>query len=142
MQWNGEKYGGFSEEEPWIPMSAAFRKEITVEAQQKDDDSILAFYKKLIAMRKKYPVIAKGKISFLETETDTVLAYQRTLGAQQMLVFCNLDGKKQSIKIPGEKSSLSILLENYEGRKMPLEETYTMEPYELLVLENGIDEKE
>lgn len=142
MQWNGEKYGGFSEEEPWIPMSAAFRKEITVEAQQKDDDSILAFYKKLIAMRKKYPVIAKGKISFLETETDTVLAYQRTLGAQQMLVFCNLDGKKQSIKIPGEKSSLSILLENYEGRKMPLEETYTMEPYELLVLENGIAEKE
>lgn len=142
MQWNGEKYGGFSEEEPWIPMSAAFRKDITVEAQQKDDDSILAFYKKLIALRKKYPVIAKGKISFLETETDTVLAYQRTLGAQQMLVFCNLDGKKQGIKIPGRQSGWRILLENYEGRKMPLEEAYTMEPYEFLVLENGIAEKE
>lgn len=43
MQWSKEQYGGFSEAEPWLPMSAKFRDEITVEAQQKDDTSILAF---------------------------------------------------------------------------------------------------
>lgn len=36
MQWNGEGYGGFSETRPWIPMSAAFRIEITVKAQRQD----------------------------------------------------------------------------------------------------------
>ncbi len=51
MQWSKERYGGFSEKEPWIPMSARFRREITVEAQERDEGSILAFYKKLIAMR-------------------------------------------------------------------------------------------
>ncbi len=155
MQWNKETYGGFSEAEPWLPMSAKFRKEITVEAQQKDQDSILAFYKKLIAMRKKYPMIAKGTITFLETGSDLVLAYQRELGEQQIVVLCNLGGKKQQIKIPAAWNDYSLLLRNYdstgafflsckdntfneasgdEGQETALEEEmYTMKPYEFTV---------
>ena len=135
MQWNGERYGGFSETEPWLPMSAGFRKEITVEAQQNDQDSILSFYKKLIAMRKMYPVIAEGEISFLETGTDRVLAYRRKLGEQQIAVFCNLDGEKHTVKADGAWRGDPVLLENYEARQMdPEGETYTMEPYEFMVL--------
>lgn len=135
MQWNGEPYGGFSETEPWLPMSAGFRKEITVEAQQNDQDSILSFYKKLIAMRKMYPVIAEGEISFLETGTDRVLAYRRKLGEQQIAVFCNLDGEKHTVKVDGAWRGDPVLLENYEARQMdPEGETYTMEPYEFMVL--------
>ncbi|MDC7289509.1 alpha,alpha-phosphotrehalase [Blautia schinkii] len=160
MQWNGETYGGFSETEPWLPMAAKFREEITVEAQQKDKDSVLAFYKTLIAMRKRYPVIAKGEISFLETGADMVLAYRRTLGEEQIVVLCNLDGKKQKVKVFGEWSDYRILLENYENRETALkeetyteemyteemgtkekctEEIYTMEPYEFMVLGNVKD---
>ena len=150
MQWNEKMYGGFSETEPWIPMSEKFRKEITVKAQQKDRDSILAFYKKLIAMRKMYPVIAKGEISFLETKTDMVLAYQRVLGEQQIVVICNLDRKKQNIKIDKEWSNYKLLMENDtlrdrnygmpfgdENKEIAFEEKiYTMEPYEFMVLGN------
>ncbi len=150
MQWNEKMYGGFSETEPWIPMSEKFRKEITVKAQQKDKDSILAFYKKLIAMRKMYPVIAKGELSFLETKTDMVLAYQRVLGEQQIVVICNLDRKKQNIKVDKEWSNYKLLLENDtlrdrnygmpfgdENREIAFEEKiYTMEPYEFMVLGN------
>ncbi len=134
MQWNKERYGGFSKTKPWLPMAASFREDITVEAQQKDKDSILNFYKKLIAIRKEYPVVAKGEISFLETEEDKVLIYQRSLGEQQLIVFCNLDKKKQEVKINKEWSSYQILLENYQGRELPLEGLYTMEPYELMVI--------
>lgn len=137
MQWTGEKYGGFSETEPWIPMSAGFREEITVKAQQKKEDSILSFYKKLTAMRKRHAVIAKGEISFLETETDMVLAYQRKLEDQQIVVICNLDEKQQSVKTDKEWGRYQVLLENYEGREINLnEEVYTMEPYEFIVLGN------
>ena len=134
MQWNKERYGGFSKTKPWLPMAASFREDITVEAQQKDKDSILNFYKKLIAIRKEYPVIAKGEISFLETEEDKVLIYQRSLGEQQLIVLCNLDKKKQEVKINKEWSSYQILLENYQGRELPLEGLYTMEPYEIMVI--------
>ena len=75
----------------------------TVEAQQRDPDSILAFYKKLIAMRKQYGVIADGAISFLETGTDMVLAYRRTLGEQGLDVFCNLEEKEHPINLSGSE---------------------------------------
>lgn len=136
MQWDGGRYGGFSQTKPWIPLSSEFRKEITVEAQQKDKDSILAFYKKLIAMRKMYPVIAKGEISFLDTGTDMVLAYQRILGEQKIVVLCNLDGKQQAVKTAGQWQDYKILLENGGRERKPEEEIYIMEPYEFLVLGN------
>lgn len=121
MQWNGDTYGGFSDAEPWIPMSACFRKEITAEAQQKDQDSVFTFYKTLISMRKMYPVIAKGEISFLETGQDLVLAYERTLGEQKIIVFCNLDHKVHTIQVSREWSGCQVLLDNYAGRKSRVE---------------------
>ncbi len=144
MQWTGEVYGGFSKAEPWLPMSAEFRKEITVEAQEKDRDSILSFYKKLVAMRKRHPVIAEGEISFLETGTDMALAYKRALGEQQIVVLCNLDRKKQSIKTDRKWAGYKILLENYPlsdevWERALKEEIYTMEPYEFLAFGNADD---
>lgn len=137
MQWNDEKYAGFSEAEPWIPVSGAFQKEITVQAQLEDEDSILAFYKKLIAMRKQYPVIAKGEISFKETGSDMALAYERTLGEDNITVLCNLSGKKLDIRADSGWSRQRVLLQNDEGREISIEnERYAMEPYEFTVLGN------
>lgn len=144
MQWTKETYGGFSDTEPWLPMSAEFREDITVEAQQKDDDSILAFYKKLIAMRKKYPVIAKGKISFLETVTDKVLAYQRVLGEHKIVVFCNLDHKEQPIKAAGQWRDYKVVLNNdtLPDETYPIlgeEEMCMLKPYAFVALEKILE---
>lgn len=158
MQWSREKYGGFSKAEPWLPMSAECREEITVEAQEKDGDSILAFYQKLIAMRKKYPVIAEGEISFLETGTDLVMAYRRTLREQELLVFCNLGSAKQNIHWDKKWKEYTVMLGNYplqagacpspEGmdcsasndRERLEEASYTMKPYEFIVLGKNVAE--
>jgi len=138
MQWAGEACGGFSRTEPWLPMSSGFRREITVEAQQRDPDSILAFYKKLIAKRKQYRVIADGAISFLETGTDMVLAYRRTLEEQGLDVFCNLEEKEHPISLSGEQRGGQVLLTNYSPAESIEEaldgELYMMRPYELLVI--------
>lgn len=137
MQWNTKKYGGFSETEPWLPLSAHFREEITAEAQQKDPDSILSFYKELIALRKRYAVIAEGSISFRETEKDTVLVYQRAYEEQKLVVFCNLEERKQTVKVEKDWSLWKRILGNYaDHRPDSGEETFTMEPYEILVLGN------
>ena len=47
MQWTDERYCGFSDTKPWIPVSDNFEK-INVKKQKQDRDSILEFYKKLI----------------------------------------------------------------------------------------------
>lgn len=116
MQWDDGTYGGFSDVSPWIAMSEKFCAKITVKAQQKDESSILSFYKTLISMRKKYPVIAKGRISFLETGTDSVIAYERILGSQKLLVYCNLAGTKQEIGIGAGWGGYKALLESYDSR--------------------------
>ena len=67
MQWANTENGGFSQEEPWIPLSEKYRPEITVETQLLDEDSILNFYKKLIHLRKQLPVISEGRIEFIKT---------------------------------------------------------------------------
>lgn len=142
MQWNDEKYCGFSTAEPWLPVSDAFKKGITVSAQKDDEDSILAFYKKLISLRKEYPVIAKGEIEFLETESDKIVAYCRSLGSDRLTVFCNLGRKEQTVPFDETCRNGQILLENYKDQKeqnFAGQESYTLRPYEILVIESKAD---
>ena len=134
MQWKNEQYGGFSDVEPWLPMPESFREEITAEAQKGDETSILAFYKKLIALRKENPVIAKGSIHFMETDSDDLMAYERVLDEEKIAVFCNMSRKKQSITIPETWKNSSVFLENYENREVDPDKEYEMKPYEILVL--------
>ena len=61
MQWSAEKNAGFSQAEPWIEVQKNY-KTINTEVEEKQSDSILNFYKKLIQLRKKLPVIANGTI--------------------------------------------------------------------------------
>ena len=113
MQWNSGTYGGFSEAEPWLSLSGAFREEITAEFQKEDPDSILSFYKMLIS-----------------------LAYERELGSDKIAVFCNLGKEEQTVLIGKEWIDGKLLLENYrERQKAPESEVFVMKPYELTVLE-------
>ena len=53
-------------------------------------DTILNFYKKLIQLRKKLPVIANGTIQFLDEESEGVIGYVRELEGTKLVVLCNL----------------------------------------------------
>ena len=138
MQWTDGKYAGFmpedAEEEPWIPVPG-YKKEANAAAEEADPDSILAYYKKLIALRKKLPVIAEGKIRFFDEDNDTVLSYGRYLEGSRVLVLCNLTGEKTTAGIPEEYRPAKILLSNEEGAVLPKGETAELRPYEALVLQ-------
>lgn len=79
MQWLAEKNAGFSQAEPWIEVQKNY-KIINTEVEEKQSDSILNFYKKLIQLRKKLPVIANGTIQFLDEESEGVIGYGRVSG--------------------------------------------------------------
>lgn len=138
MQWTDGKYAGFmpedAEAEPWIPVPG-YKKEANAAAEEADPDSILAYYKKLIALRKKLPVIAEGKIRFFDEDNDTVLSYGRDFEGSRVLVLCNLTGEKTTAGIPEEYRPAKILLSNEEGAVLPKGETAELRPYEALVLQ-------
>lgn len=136
MQWTDERYCGFSDTKPWIPVSDNFEK-INVKKQKQDRDSILEFYKKLIMLRKEKEVIARGNIEFMEVENAGVLAYTRCLDKQKLLVCCNFRDVESQIEFTQEWKSGRKILGNYEENHKNNYKVLTLRPYEIIVLEKG-----
>ena len=136
MQWTDERYCGFSDTKPWIPVSDNFEK-INVKKQKQDRDSILEFYKKVIMLRKEKEVIARGNIEFMEVENAGVLAYTRCLDKQKLLVCCNFRDVESQMEFTQEWKSGRKILGNYEENHKNNYKVLTLRPYEIIVLEKG-----
>ncbi len=128
MQWSGKKYAGFSEQTPWISIPSNY-KEINVEAEEQDPDSVLNYYRKLIRLRKEYPVIQEGSIDFLCQDQEGIFAYERVLGKQRLVVYHNLTEEEIPLPMPVEVSEGTLLLENYP-QKYAGERVVSLRPYE------------
>ena len=126
MQWDASEFAGFTAGESWLGIPAN-HSYINVESEEKDDDSILAYYKKLVQLRKEHEIIADGDIRFLETGTDDVIAYERTLGDEKLTVYCNLRGHEVPFAdlVKGE-----ILITNYAAEEL---KDNALKPYEARV---------
>jgi len=112
MQWDGSEKAGFTDGTPWLGIPAN-HSYINVEAEQKDPDSILNYYKKLVALRKEYEIIADGEIRFTDAGNENIISYDRMLGGQKLSVFCNLRGTEQALGTAFEAPAGKILIGNY-----------------------------
>ena len=81
MQWNGEVHHGFSIAEPWVPMARdakdCSQDEITAELEVGVPNSIFEFYRQVNELRHELPVVATGKVRFVDADSAPVLAYGR-----------------------------------------------------------------
>ena len=129
MQWSAGPYAGFSTKEPWIPL-AKNHAAIHVEAAQRDEHSILAFYRRLIRLRHEMPIIAEGDIRCIEEDNPDVIAYERTWQGEQLTVLCNF--RPTAVRLHHlslqDFADARKLLGNYPGREECLR------PYEVLAL--------
>lgn len=91
MQWDGGPGAGFTTGTPWILPPENYRT-INAQAELRDPDSILHYYKRLIQLRKEEPVISEGEIEFLFQDVPGIFAYRRFLGDEALFVVCNLTG--------------------------------------------------
>ncbi len=129
MQWSAEKNAGFSQAEPWIEVQKNY-KTINTEAEEKESDSILNFYKKLVHLRKELPVIANRTVRFLDEESEGVIGYVRELEGTKLVVLCNLCEDEKAVGWQNEWDSYELLVENYSDGKV----NRMLRPYECKVL--------
>lgn len=125
MQWNDSIYAGFSNETPWMKVNPNY-KEINVEKQLSDSDSILNFYKKLIEIRKKYEVIISGKYKLLDSASEHTWVYQRILDNIVLTVMANFSD--QLVECEYIIPNSNIVLSNYSEHKIS-----KLQPYEVIV---------
>ena len=129
MQWDASAHAGFTTGTPWLEEVSNY-KTINAAAQVGDPDSIYSYYKQLVALRKREPVISEGKIQFLYKEDADLLAYRRWNDAEEALVVCNLTGHEAPVALPEGWDSAVQLLGNYPAPAARA----SLRPYECWVL--------
>lgn len=132
MQWNGQENAGFTTGIPWLPVNPNYTS-INAEAALADPDSVFWYYKKLIALRKEYPVFVEGDFTLLEEEHPQLFVYRRSTKNEQILVVCNFSGTDVSWSLPGEWTTAEMLISNY-----PDQVQKTLRPWEATILHRAL----
>ena len=136
FQWTGGPGAGFTEGTPWLRLNPNY-KEINLEAQRQDPDSVFSFYKKLSALRKDpaySDVLVYGDFIPYFEKGHNVMAYFRKTEAQTILVIANFQKESRELPLPGDIKQ--IVLSN-----LPLEpddvtaEMISLKGYQVAVLE-------
>lgn len=91
VQWSGEPYAGFSTAEPWFAVNLNYPA-INVEGQERDEGSVLAFYRKAIALRRALPVVRDGSYREFKRISKEIYVYAREMEGSRLLVICSFVG--------------------------------------------------
>ena len=132
MQWDDSANAGFTNGEPWIGVNPNYIH-INAKEQVSNPSSVFHYYKKLIALRKKYPVIVYGTYELLLPEDPNLFVYTRLLETEKLLVMCNFTEELQMFEMPEEfrERRCEVLISNYGRDTGKVQE---LRPYETLVL--------
>jgi oligo-1,6-glucosidase len=93
MHWNASSNAGFTTGEPWIMANPNYAS-INAEVEESDADSVLNFYRKLIALRNSSKTLQYGAYRPLRTEHEQLFAYERALDGETYMVVCNMSGDR------------------------------------------------
>ncbi len=135
VPWDGSQYHGFSQAQPWIGFGCN-ANEVNVAAAQNDPDSVLYFYRQLIALRKEFSVIESGEYQDLLPEDPQLWCYKRK--DEWQTLWCLNNYSDQVCTIPAEAlpdSPVRLLLSNYQvGKETNFENEIILQPYQTLIL--------
>ncbi len=133
VQWTNEENGGFTTGTPWFNVNPNYT-EINVEEADKDPDSILNFYRKLLKFRKENPVVIYGDYKEHNKFSNKIFVYERNYEGKKLLVVASFTEKEVKFKAPKgfDLASGELVLQNYDDAKVT-NNSFTLKPYETRV---------
>ena len=136
VQWSDSDNAGFTTGTPWLKVNSNY-KDINVQNQENDPDSVLNYYRKLVATRKSpeyKELFTYGVFEPVYEDTEYVMAYYRVSDNKRILVAANFgkDAKTIELKFPVKKVVLSNI-----GRKEINEVSLKLDSCEVIVIECG-----
>ena len=96
MQWNDEPNAGFTTGIPWNAIPVTY-KSYNVEDEAKDPNSILNWYKALLALRHTDPALLDGAYIPLNESDAEVLSYLRKASGYAVLVAINMSAEPRAL---------------------------------------------
>lgn len=129
MQWDNTQNGGFSTGKPWLKVNPNYLT-VNVEAQEKDPQSILNYFRKMVQLRKNEPVLIYGDWHLVDSENPSVFAYTRELNGKKLLVLLNFKEKAATANTGLDLSKAKVLIGNYDTPSI----NGQLKPYEAVIL--------
>ncbi len=132
MQWTPQAHGGFTSGTPWLKVNGNY-KTVNVETDAASDNSVRAFWKTMIRLRKTDPVLIDGTFETVHIGRR-VFAFDRVLGDKRCRVLCNMSGKAAKL---AKHLQASPSLSNYQTVTPDV-----MQPFEFRLIREGGDTHE
>ncbi len=130
FQWNSSANAGFSTGTPWVKVNANYTT-LNAAAQEKDPNSVLSYFKKVVQLRKANKVLVYGKYTLLDAANPKVYAYTREGNGKKLLVLLNFKSTPAMVNTGISLTKARLLMDNYStpssGSKL--------QPYEAAVYE-------
>ncbi len=137
MQWNHGAHAGFSVAKPWLPVPASANTH-NVADEKKDPDSVLSFYKKLLALRHSEPALLDGDYVSVNEDSPNVLTYLRRYKGEAILVILNMSAAEQRVPFDlaatgFREPKLEVLLTSFHKQVKGMFSVLPMEPYSVFI---------
>jgi oligo-1,6-glucosidase len=101
MQWSDAPHAGFTSGQPWIAVNPN-AAQINVASQVNDETSVLAHYRRLIALRKERPIVVTGRFASWLDDHRQAMIYTRSLHDETLLVAGNFTASPLAIDLPSD----------------------------------------
>ncbi len=92
MQWSDAPNAGFTSGRPWFAVNGNY-KEINVESQLDDPNSLLNFYRDALQFRRDNPIVIYGDYAEHLPKSKELYVYERNLAGKKLLVICSYSEK-------------------------------------------------
>ena len=137
FQWNSSINAGFTTGKPWIKVNPNY-KLINEAAQEKDANSCLNYFRKLVKLRiNNSDVLVYGKYTLLDKNNSKVYAYTRESGSKKMLILLNFSSSASEVNINDINVKTKLLLSNYNEPPVIEKEKslIILKPYQAAIFE-------
>jgi oligo-1,6-glucosidase len=133
FQWDAEMNGGFTTGIPWLKVNDN-KNEINADAEEKNPNSVLSYFKKMVKLRKEQKdVLVYGKYTLLDKDNPDVYAFTREDENKKVLVLLSFRKTGGSFNV--DKMQLG---EEWINNLQPLKvngHTVTLQPYQACIVQ-------
>ena len=137
MQWDATPHAGFTTGTPWLPVPPSYR-ERNVAAEGRDPGSLLSFYRRLIALRRRSPALLDGDYASLGDDPH-VFAYRRGTRGQTVVVALNMSAERRAFSLPAPASAgpsvYNVALSSLPRPERRVSGGLSLAPFEAVILE-------
>ena len=112
MPWTADPNGGFTTGRPWLRMAPDYETR-NVASEAADPDSVLAAYRRLLAVRRTMLALQTGTFRWVVRARDDVLAYRRDAPGEAALVAINFSAEAISVALTDPQTTTLVWQPSY-----------------------------